>query len=90
MRKYRFKFTTTEGVLLGYFLSIGSKLVSQQEAKVFSSDEKIIYHNATQVYDKFIWIYDDSIPGLEHLKKELKSQFTGITLNDICLEIERI
>lgn len=42
MKQYRFKFITKEGVLLGYFLSIGSKLVSQQEAKVFSADENIL------------------------------------------------
>jgi hypothetical protein len=52
VKQYRFKFITKEGVLLGYFLSIGSKLVSQQEAKVFNADESVLDNLKEYTLDK--------------------------------------
>lgn len=57
--KYRFKFITKEGVLLGYFLSIGSKLVSQQEAKVFTIHEQVLGHELQYIQGKYLWAFKD-------------------------------
>lgn len=90
MKKYRFKFTTKEGVLLGYFLSIGSKLVSQQEAKVFNIHEQVLGHELQYIQDKYMWVFDNNVKGLELLKNEIKSQFNGLKYEDVDFTHEEI
>jgi len=52
MKHYRFKIITYKGLLLGYFLSIGSKLVSQEEAKVFNISESMLDSLKEQILNK--------------------------------------
>lgn len=89
MKQFRFKFVTKEGVLLGYFLSIGSKLVSQQEAKIFTITEQALDIEREYIYNKYLWIFDD-IEVLDDLKKIIKSQFNGLNKEDILLKIEKV
>lgn len=52
MKQYRFKIITLNGHLLGYFLSIGSKLVSQEEAKIFNISESVLDSLKEQILNK--------------------------------------
>ena len=89
MKQYRFKFVTKRGVLLGYFLSIGSKLVSQQEAKIFTISEQALDIESNYIYNKYMWVFDD-IEVFDGLKQIIKSQFGGLKKEDILLKIEKV
>ena len=88
MKQYRFKFITKEGVLLGYFLSIGSKLVSQQEAKIFTIPEQALDFEASYIYNKYMWVFDSN-EVLDDLKQIIKSQFNGLTKEEILIKTEK-
>lgn len=81
---------TKEGILLGYFLSLGSVLVSQQDAKIFNTNEHVLIHELHYIQDKYMWVFNDQTEGLDYLKQQIKAQFNGLDADDIIINFEEV